>query len=41
LAGSYARVIGALREIVEPLSADEKDAIFHRTAKKFYRLNLT
>lgn len=41
LAGSYAQVIGALREIVEPLSTDEKDAIFHRTAKKFYRLNLT
>ncbi len=38
LAGSYERVIGALRECVGNLSAAEKAAIFGETAVKFYQL---
>lgn len=38
LAGSYERVCEALREVLGPLSAAEKSAIFGGTAKRFYRL---
>ncbi|MGC3966742.1 MAG: amidohydrolase family protein [Pirellulales bacterium] len=41
LAGSYRRVFRALEECLAKLSADERDAIYHRTAKKFYGLKLS
>ena len=38
LAASYADVIDALRTLIEPLSAAEKDQIFGKTAADFYRI---
>jgi L-fuconolactonase len=40
LAGSYERVFRALEECLSRLSADERDAIYCRTAQKFYGLKL-
>jgi len=40
LAAPYERVHHALSDIVGPLSATEQDAVFHRTAKKFYGLRV-
>jgi L-fuconolactonase len=40
LAGSYERVFRALEECLAKLSADERDAIYCRTAQKFYGLKL-
>ncbi len=40
LAGTYHQVHSALAEVVEPLSESEKDAIFCRTAVKFYGLDV-
>jgi L-fuconolactonase len=38
LAGSYARVLGALRESLPPLSPGELAEIFGGTAERVYRL---
>ncbi len=38
LAGSYEQVYAAIREILEPLSPNERDMIFGQTARRFYRL---
>lgn len=38
LAGSYQRVLDALREALGPLSDEERAHIFHRTAREFYGL---
>jgi len=38
LAASYADVIDALRTLIEPLSAAEKNQIFGKTAADFYRI---
>jgi L-fuconolactonase len=40
LAGSYRRVFEALREVLGPLSEDERAHIDHRTAREFYGLNV-
>lgn len=40
LAGSYERVFRALEECLSKLSADERDAIYYRTAKRFYGLKV-
>ncbi|MFV0444758.1 MAG: amidohydrolase family protein, partial [Planctomycetaceae bacterium] len=40
LAGGYQSVLEALREALGPLSADEQDHIFQRTAREFYGLKV-
>ena len=40
MAGSYERVFRALEECLSKLSSDERDAIYYRTAKKFYGLKV-
>ena len=41
LAGSYRQVLEALNEALGPISEDEREHIFHRTAKEFYGLAVT
>jgi L-fuconolactonase len=41
LAGDYAEVIGALRECIGALSADERACILGRNAVELYRLDAT
>ena len=38
LFGSYRELIDAYREVTAELAADERAAIFHRTAERVYRL---
>ena len=40
LAATYSDVFQALKEIIGPLSDTEQDAIFSKTAKEFYQLDL-